>query len=182
MRSADLLALTTTAAWLGGNLALVATAIVMFSNAASGGVDASTYEVGELFGPVFSTWSMIGAVLLAIIVVARIASWAVRLRRREFTRGSLLGVAMLIVVITTYVLGAMAIEDTLAARGEWEIATEKAPDQVDALQVAFNAAHKRSESLMGALTAGLVCQILVLAGSLWLRGRVLPASAPGRTP
>lgn len=181
MRAADLIALITAAAWLGGNLALVTTAIVMFSLAKQGGVDASTYEVGELFGPVFSTWSMIGGILLAIIVLARIASWIARLHRREFTHGSLLGVAMLIVVVTTYILGASAIADTVTARSAWEIATEKTPDQVDALQGVFNAAHKRSESLMGGLTAGLVCLIAVLGGSLWRRGRILIASSPVRT-
>lgn len=182
MRSADLLALITASAWLGGNLAVVATAIVMFGLAAQDLVEASARDVGELFGPVFSAWSVVGGILLGIVVVARIVSWIARLRRGTFTRGSLIGVAMLVVVITTYVFGTMAIADTGAARDAWERASETSPEQVEGLQAVFTEAHRRSESLMSALMAGLVCLILVLAASLWQRGRILPASAPARAP
>jgi hypothetical protein len=177
MRSADLSALIAAASWLGGNIALVITATVMFSLASADQVEASTSDVGELFGPVFSAWTAVGGGLLAIIVPARIASWIARLRRRTFTRGSLVGVALLVVVITTYVLGAIAIEQTETARGDWERATETAPERVETLQAVFRQAHRRSERLMGGLTAGLAGLVLVLAGSLWLRGRTLPASA-----
>lgn len=182
MRSADLLALITAASWLGGNIAIVVTAIVMFGSAAGDEVDASTQEVGELFGPVFSAWSVAGGIMLALIVVARVASWVGRMRRGTFTRGSLIGVAALVVVITTYVLGVIALIDTSAARDDWARATETAPEQVEALQAVFKTAHERAESLMSALMAGLVCLIAVLAASLWQRGRGLPASAPPRAP
>lgn len=176
MRRSDLLAFFTSSFWLGCNTAFAIVPAVMFGAVRGKYVDASKEQVGELFGQVAMMWGNLTLGLLALLALARLVGWLMRLRRSEFHRSSLIGVFLFAAVAVFTVLAARSYDQVEVQRAALEdLDTGSAERPAAAAQFALE--HQRSVHLSKILTALLFAQSVVLAVSLLRRsGATTPAS------
>lgn len=178
MRWADIIAFFTTSFWVGCNIAFAIVPAVMFGQVKIHAVDATREEVGELFGQVAIRWGWLTLALLAVLFIARIIGWTVRLRRRRFTRVSLVGV-MLFAGIAVFTVLAAGCYETVEKQRTDLADMEKDDPARPAAAAAFQQEHERSVRLSQIVTLLLLGQAGVLACSLARRSEPAPASVSG---
>jgi len=179
MRWSDLLAFFTSTFWLGCNTAFAIVPAVMFSAVKGKYVDASTEQVGELFGLVAMMWGNLTLGLLAVLALARLAGWLIRLRHREFYRSSLIGIFLFAAIAVFTVLAARSYDHVEVHRSTLEDLDATSPER-PAVAAQFALEHERSVLLSKILTALLLAQSVVLAVSLMRRSQ--PSTRASATP
>lgn len=174
MRWADIIAFFTSTFWLGCSVTFGIVPMVLMPAAKHRYVDATTAQVGELFGQIALFWIPLSLSLLGVLALARIVGWVIRLRRRQFKRVSLIGVLVFAGVAVFAVLAAQSYETVEAQRVAKDDLDEDSPELIKA-EAEFAPVHERSKRLSQILTALLLVQSAVLAVSL---ARRTPTPAP----
>ena len=187
MRWADLTALIATVLWLGANLAIAFVPAVMFPEAniigdGPAGVLLLRGQLGEMFGQVLLHFMICSAVFAALLLIARVWGWTIRLRRRAFHRSSLVGVVLLVGILICFACAWSTVVEVDELRVAAEIAKENEASDTEAIRQRFEVAHKQSMNVFVALTVLLAVAAALLAVSLARRDHPLPASAPPAAP
>jgi hypothetical protein len=160
MRPSNMIALVCGLLWLGGNLTLAFAAMTLFPLAKMSALEIDVMQLGELFGILFYRWTFVGLIFLGVMLIARVVTWTLALKRKQMGVGGWVGVVLFAGLVLSAAAGAHATFAASDAYEAWDRATteEERRETFTRFQVTHVASTKRNEwmvTILALIVGGL---------------------------